>query len=273
MRRWLCMLLTCCVLAATTAAAGLDERTLHAPFDRLLQQHVRWNAEGTASTVDYLALANDQAALTTYLDALATVPSRTYETWPLASRQAFLINAYNAQTLALVLTGGPDLQSIKDLGGWFSSPWKQRFFTLLGSERSLDELEHALLRGAPEFAEPRIHFAVNCASIGCPALRPEAYSGASLDAQLEDQTRRFLRDRSRNRVDLAAGELVVSKIFAWYAEDFALGFRGSRSVAEFLALYAEELAPDVATALRAALADDTLEIEYSTYDWALNRRP
>lgn len=129
---------------------------------------------------------------------------------------AFLINAYNAATVALILTRYPELDSIKELGSLLRSPWKRRFVDLLGARRSLDDIEHELLREAPDFAEPRIHFAVNCASLGCPALRPEAYEAERLEAQLADQTRRFLRDRSRNR--LADGSL-------WLAPPH--GFRGA----------------------------------------------
>ena len=97
-----------------------------------------------------------------------------------ADRLAFLVNAYNAHTIALVLTRYPDLASIKDLGGWITSPWKQKFFELLGESRSLDDVEHRMIRGGVGAREPRVHFALNCASIGCPALRPEAYRGASV---------------------------------------------------------------------------------------------
>jgi hypothetical protein len=253
------------------AAGARADDALHAPWTALLREHVAWNAAGTASTVDYDGFARDRAALDAYLTALAAVPQARFDGWPKADRQAFLINAYNAQTVALVLTRWPDLESIKDLGGLFSSPWKQRYFDLLGTRRSLDEVEHGLLRGAPDFDEPRIHFAVNCASIGCPALRPEAYTAAALDAQLDDQTRRFLRDRSRNRYDPARGLLTVSKIFDWYAGDFERGLRGSRSVADFLGAYAGELAE--LSEARGRIGRGAVDLDYSDYDWALNIAP
>lgn len=140
-----------------------------------------------------------------------------FDGWPQAQRRAFLINAYNAFTVDLILTRYPKLKSIRDLGSLFSSPWKQSFFTLFGEEQSLDGIEHGLLRGAPDFDDPRIHFAVNCASIGS-ALRPEAYWAEVLDAQLEDQTRRFFGDRTRNRFDATSATLYLSSILDWYAE-------------------------------------------------------
>jgi hypothetical protein len=110
-----------------------------------------------------------------------------------------------------------------------------------------------------------VHFALNCASIGCPALRPEAYRGDALDAQLADQTRRFLSDRTRNRYASAAGTLEVSKIFEWYGTDFE---RAAGSVAKFLALHATEL--DDAAAIRAKIAATTLPLVFLDYDWRLN---
>lgn len=240
----------------------------HAAWTTLLERHVRWNPEGTATTVDYAGFARDRAALQAYLDALSAVPRADFDRWPADQRTAFLLNAYNAFTVELVLGAWPNLESIKDLGSLLRSPWKRRFFVLLGEERHLDDVEHGLLRGAPGFDEPRIHFAVNCASIGCPALRPEAYVAARLDAQLDDQTRRFLRDRTRNRFDVASNTLIVSRIFDWYAEDFERGPGGTRSVAGFLAAYADELA--ATPEARARIARGTVTLDYSDYDWTIN---
>jgi hypothetical protein len=237
----------------------------HAAWTALLERHVRWNAEGTATAVDYDGFASDRAALKAYLDALSTVPRAAFDAWPEPQRTAFLLNAYNAFTVELVLTGWPEITSIKDLGSLLRSPWKRRFFVLLGEQRHLDDVEHRLLRGAPSFNEPRIHFAVNCASIGCPALRPEAYVAARLEAQLDDQTRRFLRDRTRNRSDAAEATLHVSPIFDWYGEDFE---RAAGSLEAWLATYAAELA-DVAEA-RARIGRGAVGIDWTDYDWRLN---
>jgi len=258
------VLLAVCLFA--TPAMALDSN--HAAWSELLAKHVHWNADGTASTVDYAGFARERAALQAYLDQLSAVSQASFDAWPVAERQAFLINAYNAQTVALILTRWPKLESIKDLGGLFSSPWKKSFFTLLETQRSLDDVEHGLLRGAPDFNEPRIHFAVNCASIGCPALRPEAFRGADFDAQLEDQTLRFLRDRTRNRFDPATGVLSLSKIFDWYAGDFERGFRGTRTVLEFAGTYASALSDSPEA--RARIGRGGVELDYIDYDWALN---
>lgn len=257
----------CCWLVLGSAAAYTPE---HTSWNQLLAAHVQWNSQGTATTVDYSGFLRERKALNTYLDELAAVEQAQFDRWPLAERQAFLINAYNACTVELILTAWPEVESIKDLGSFWTSPWQQPVCKLLGATRTLDEIEHTLLRGAPGFKEPRVHFAVNCASIGCPALRPEAYVGTQLDTQLEDQTVRFLRDRSRNSYDGSAEELQVSKIFDWYADDFALGWRDATSLGQFLALFGEalELSPALLERLRAG----ELDIGYQKYDWSLNRR-
>lgn len=246
-------------------AAGAD----HSPWNDLLQRHVVELRGGQATQVNYAGLRRDHAQLAGYLTATSAVARAEFDRWPAQDQLAFLINAYNAWTVELVLTGDPDLSSIRDLGSLLQSPWKKRFIPLLGESRSLDDIEHSLIRGSGRYREPRVHFAVNCASVGCPALRREAYVAARLDAQLEDATRQFLGDRSRNSV--SGNRLQVSSIFKWYREDFEGGWHGARSLAAFLALYGDALALD--TTQRQQLAQGATEIEFLDYDWRLNRVP
>ena len=259
MKRFL--LIAICLSWATLAqaqAAAFD----HGAWDGLLKHHVRPIRGGVATQVDYAGMARKRALLKGYLDALAAVAEADFRRWPKPERLAFLINAYNAWTVELVLTAWPQLDSIKDLGSLLASPWKKDFIPLLGRTRSLDDIEHGLIRAKGAFEEPRIHFAVNCASIGCPALLPDAYTAARLDAQLADATRRFLTDRSRNR--LADGRLEVSSIFKWYGDDFdRVG--GLRA---FLASQGETLG--LTAAERRGLRDGSLEIQFLDYDWRLN---
>ena len=262
--RWLPAMLLLLLTSNWVAAATFDSS--YAYWNRLLNSHVTWNSGGSASTVDYAGFKAEQGKLEAFLASAATVPKATFAAWSKADRNAYLINVYNAATIELVLTRYPDLKSIKDIGGLFGSPWKKDVMNLLGAERSLDDMEHDLLRGAADFDEPRIHFAINCASIGCPALRPEAYVGSRLAAQLDDQTSRFLQDRSRNRVDPGKG-LRVSKIFDWYSEDFDKHAGGVR---KFLAGYANALGLD-ADAAR-LVESGTMPISYTDYDWRLNGR-
>lgn len=265
LQRWMTVGLSC-LMMAVSAQAQTTSAFDHDAWNRLLAQHVRWSPEGHASTVDYRGMKVDQSKLQSYLSALSAVQRKTFDGWSRETQLAFLINAYNAYTVQLILTRYPDVKSIKDLGSLFQSPWEKAFVPLLGQTRSLDDIEHGLIRGSGRYRDPRVHFAVNCASIGCPALRPEAYLPTRLDAQLEDQARRFLGDRSRNRV--SGDELIVSPIFKWYREDFEQGFRGDKSLPDFLARYADVLGLSVAQTHD--LHTGRMAITFDGYDWHLN---
>ena len=191
--------------AAHAQSPGFDHG--HASWTTLLRQHVRLVRSGQATQVAYAGFKADRAALKAYLDSLSAVTRAAFAGWQKAERQAFLINAYNAFTVELILTRYPDLKSIKDLGSLLSSPWKPKWITLLGNQVSLDDIEHAMLRKRGDYDDPRVHFAVNCASIGCPALREEAFVAARLDAQMDEQTLRFMSDRTRNRFNAQRGRL------------------------------------------------------------------
>ncbi len=180
-----------------TAAQAFDHE--HAAWTALLKKHVVLLEGGKASQARYAGFQQDRGALKSYLETLSSVTPREFDGWSKAQRMAFLINAYNAFTVEKILTRYPDIKSIWDFGKIFGNPFRDRFFTLLGRESFLDRIEHETLRKPGAYDEPRVHFAVNCASIGCPMLREEAYVAGRLDAQLEEQTRRFLSDRSRNR--------------------------------------------------------------------------
>jgi hypothetical protein len=236
----------------------------HEALTALLARHVQWSADGTSSAVRYAGFARDRTALKGVLDGYSAVTPQAFAAFSREQQIAFLVNAYNAFTIELILTRHPDIRSIKDLGSLVQSPWKRRFFTLLGGERHLDWIEHEQLRA--RFAEPRIHAAVNCASIGCPALRPEAFTAARLEAQLEDGMQRFMRDKTRNR--FADGQMEVSAIFKWFREDFEKGHRGWSSLDDVFARYAPQLAnsPEQVAAIRAG----KLPIRFLDYDWSLN---
>ncbi len=250
----------------TTSALAFDNQ--HTAFDSLLKKYVHWDAAGVSSKVDYSGFQQDWPLLKQYLDELSAVNQVEFERWSKPTRLAFLINAYNAFTIQLILSGYPDLVSIKDLGSLFSSPWSKKFFTLLGKRRNLDNIEHDMIRVPGAYDDPRIHFSVVCASIGCPALRNEAFTGSRLDQQLEDGLRRFLTDNSRNRYDSQRKTLEVSKLFDWYADDFAGGFRGHESVISFLGDYAELFT--AAETEREAIRKGKITLAYLDYDWTLN---
>ena len=259
-------LLASAALAMPVRAQAFDHR--HAAWTTLLKKHVVLLDGGKASQLRYAGMAADSAALKAYLATLTAVSSAEFDGFSKPQQQAFLINAYNAFTVDLVLTRYPKLASIKELGSLLQSPWKQKFVPLLGTTTSLDGIEHEMLRARGRYDDPRVHFAVNCASIGCPMLREEAFVAERLDAQLDEQAQRFLSDRTRNRWSPTTGKLEVSKIFDWYGEDFKLGHRGIASLPAFLARYADRLAD--APADRERIAAQKVPLSFLDYDWRLN---
>lgn len=246
----------------------------HAAFSALLKKHVVLIDGGKASHVRYAELAKDRAALKSYLDSLATVKETDFNAWSSAQRLAFLVNTYNAATLELIVQHYP-VKSIKDIGGTFDNRWKRKFIKLFGREVSLDIIEHDTLRKAGAYNEVRVHYAVNCASIGCPALREEAFVADRLEKQLEEQAVRFLSDRSRNR--FVNGKLEVSMIFKWFAEDWERGYTGfdGRLVAiksreDYFSRYANALADSAAD--RQLVSAGKFSISHLDYDWSINEK-
>ena len=199
-------------MMSSSLALGFDHG--HALLSEVLKKYVV--IEGAQALVDYQALKQAPALLDKYLSELSTVSENDYKNFSQNQKLAFLINAYNAYTLKLMRDNWPT-KSIKDLGSFFTTPWKKEIFDLLGKKRSLDWIEHETIR--KDFKEPRIHFAVNCASLGCPPLRAEAFVATKLQQQLEEQARIFLNDPRENRIENA--KVKLSKIFDWYGSDFA----------------------------------------------------
>jgi len=225
---------------ASAFAQGID----HAPFDALLRAHV---AKGV---VDYPAFQSSAPFKAYFADLAKDVPLPTQ-----ADQLAYNINAYNALAIQGILDG---LSPSSTLG-------RVRYFKLQdwpldGRKISLYDLEHKVLR---PLGDPRIHFAIICASRSCPFLRPEAYTAAKLDAQLDDQARAFVNDPFRNRFDKATKTAQLSEIFKWYEEDF----QGAGSVQKYIARYVAD--PEVAK----DLAQDAYRIQYIDYDWSLNGTP
>jgi hypothetical protein len=239
------------IVVALACAALPAQAVDHGAWNALVQKHVVVLAGQHASQVDYAGMARDRAALKAYLDRLSQVSKDEFDGWPKNERKAFLINAYNAFAVEKILTRWPDIRSIWDFGKIFGNPFKDDFFMLLGAPMTLDGIEHGMLRKPGAYDDPRIHYAVNCASIGCPMLREEAYVTARLEAQLDEQAVRFLSDRSRNR--FRGGRLEVSKIFDWFKEDF-------EPREKYFARYAQVL----------GYPGGAVPIDFLDYDWSLN---
>jgi hypothetical protein len=234
------------ISATANLSAAFDHS--HSAFTTVLKKHV------SGESVDYAGLKKSPDQLGAYINSLASVSESEFKGWNEDQEKAFLINLYNAATLKLIVDHYP-LKSIKDIG----SPWGKKVVKLFGSERSLDYVEHDLLR--KNYNDPRIHFGVNCASIGCPALRAEAFQATKLDAQLDEQARKFLGDSSKNRLDKKQGVLYLSSIFDWFKGDFV---KKSGSVEKFVAPYFND-------ADAKAIRSSTFRIKYTDYDWNLNK--
>ena len=232
----------------------------------LLERWVVTVEEGAVSRVDYAAALEDSAELKQWLAACAQVTESAFNEWSVPHRQAFLINFYNAAMIQKILQRYPDIDSVWDFGRIFNHPFKDRFVELFGERMSLNDIEHGRLRGDPALFDPRVHFAVNCASKGCPPLRPAAFNGSSLDAELDEQASIFLSDRTKNGMNTTTNHLVLSPIFDWYTEDFGVPER--QGVLAYLSRYADSLGLDD-DAVR-ALNEGSIKIEWSDYDWALN---
>jgi hypothetical protein len=237
---------TALVLAGPPAAGWAADEADDSLYGGLLQKYVN------DGRVDYAGFKAEEDKLDRYLQHLERVQP---EKLSRSEQLAFYINAYNASTIKLVLTGYPDIQSIKDLGTLLRSPWKKKFVRLEGRTMTLDDIEHGIIR--PKFQDPRIHFAVNCAAKSCPPLISEPYRGDTLDRQLDDAARAFVNNPERNY--LKGNTLYVSKIFDWYGGDFKDGI-----VAFFL-----EYASD---GLRSGIQriGDGVKVQYLPYDWSLN---
>lgn len=202
--------------------------------------------------VDYSALKKRTALLEKYLDSLAAIDSNGLER---QEQFAFFINAYNGWTIKLILDNYPGVRSIKELGTLFKSPWKKKICRIDGSLVSLDHIEHEILR--PRFQDPRVHFAVNCASKGCPPLKSTPYTSSKLNQQLNESTVRFVNDRQKNY--LKNNTLYVSSIFKWFSKDF------NDDILSFFLKYGD-------SELTALLKEkkDRIKIDYLDYDWSLN---
>lgn len=198
-----------CLIAALCAFS--QKAPSHQQWDKLVKKYV--NPSGM---VNYKDLQKDKGELDAYLKTLSG--NAPQNSWSENEQKAYWINAYNAFTVSLILQHYP-VKSIKDIAGKIykiNTPWDIKFINIGGKKYDLNNIEHSILR--KKFNDPRIHFAIVCASMSCPRLRNEAYTAAQIDAQLDDAGKGFLNDKSKNRISAANAEL--SKYFSWYKSDF-----------------------------------------------------
>lgn len=195
--------------------ASNAEKISHDDWDALLKKYV-----SDAGVVDYGGFKKDEILLDTYLNKLSE--SSPSAKWSQKESLAYLINAYNAFTIKLILDHiEEDIKSIKDIGSkimipFVNSPWDIRFININGKKMDLNNIEHGIIR--KKYKEPRIHFALVCAAVSCPRLRNEAFVANKLDQQLDEQAVSFLNDPVKNKID--GDKVSLSKIFKWYGGDF-----------------------------------------------------
>ena len=232
-------------------------------FAEVLQTYV--NEQGL---VDYEGLQANRGQLDSFNQALGAVPPETYAAWNEAEQIAFLINAYNAFTLQSIIDQQPIKDSIRDIRG----VWNKRKFGLAGEEKTLDNIEHDILR--QQFNEPRIHVALVCAAMSCPPLRNEPYLPAKLDAQLEDQTAKFAQSIHGFNLARQDNRVYLSSIFKWYGKDFIKTygvedeFDGNEQQKAVLNYFSTQLSPQDLQFLK----QNNYKVKYLDYDWSLNKQ-
>ena len=238
-------------------------------FAAVLGEHV--DEDGMVS---YAALKARPEQLNNFVRSMASLTQGEYDAWSKDQQIAFWINAYNALTLKVIvdhypiqpgLIGGqvyPD-SSIRQIPG----VWTKVQFLVMGRKLTLDEIERQTLRTA--FNEPRIHVALVCAAMSCPPLRNEPYVAARLDAQFDDQARRFLADDRNFRVDHDAGVVYLSSIFDWFGDDFASIHQDDFSFGDPVLNYVSQY---VSEADGRNLPGGRFTVTYLDYDWSLNEQ-
>ncbi|MDI9355443.1 MAG: DUF547 domain-containing protein [Chitinophagaceae bacterium] len=221
----------------------------HEQYNSLLLKYV-----DTEGWVDYDGLKKQRDILKNYINSIQKNPPNDTH-WSKNEQLAYWINAYNAITLDIVLDYYP-IESIKDIGSIIKIPLINTAWDIpikIGNQEiTLNFIEHSILR--KKFQEPRIHFAINCASYSCPALRNEAFIAATLETQLQEQAVSFINDPKRNKINKT--EAQISELFQWFAEDFTR----KGSLYQFLNLYSFHT------------IHDKTKISYLNYDWRLNKK-
>ena len=224
----------------------------HGPWQAILDAYLVVHPEGNGFRYRQVS-AEDRGSLKDYLATLASLDPRELTS---AEQKAYWINLYNALTVNLVLSDYP-VDSITKIGPWYQfGPWNMAITHVAGQELTLNDIEHRILR--PIWRDERIHYAVNCASIGCPDLAPQAFTAENTEPMLGELARRFVQQEKG--VSMAGNRLTVSRIYEWYQADFTS--QGDQGVI----MYLRHLAPP---ALTRQLSQYRGPIEYQ-YNWALN---
>jgi len=236
---WILLVVSCCLNLSAQVPVNKETTISHKLWDSLLQQYV--DKQGN---VNYKALHKNQDALDNYLEYLEG--QEPGDDWQRSEILAFYINLYNAATVKLILRNYP-VKSIRDI----KQPWGRKWIQVGEEVLSLNQIEHKILR---KMNEPRIHFAVNCASASCPKLLNTSFKAATLEEQLDKVTREFINDPGKNEID--TDRIALSALFKWYKSDFT----GEGSLLDYISQYTKQ----------SILAD--AKVNYLKYDWSLNEQ-
>ena len=244
-------------MLSTHALATLDHS--HKNWDQLLKKYVVIKDDYNRFGYKLLKSSSmDKQIFEAYLDELSSVSIADYKSFNNNQKLAFLINAYNAFTVDVILSRYP-IKSILNIGFAGQGPWKKKNIDFLGSKMSLHQIEKDYL--IDKFNAPEIHFAINCASIGCPSIQPYAFVAHEIDRQFDGSAKYFILNKSKNYYDSNNKVLKISKIFDWYADDFEKKFG---SVKKYLAPIISQGDEKARNRILKA------KINYFNYDWDLN---
>ncbi len=247
----------------------------HSIYDSLLQKYVK------NGLVNYQMLKENRTALTRYLNQIEQVNPKEFKTWARDEQKAFWINAYNAITIEGILINYPiqwgrliararfPQNSIRQISGF----WDTVFIKVMGKDLTLNDIEHKILR--KEFDDPRIHFVIVCASIGCPILESRAFFADDLDQRLEQAARNFINSPDKVRLDKKDNVLNLSSIFDWYKEDFSISAEGMKKFENYskaetgLIEFVTKFFPE---SDQKYIVQNQPKIKYLDYDWSLNEQ-
>lgn len=267
------------LMAFCSDASGIgvgDKGFNYDSYASVLKQYV-----DDTGMVDYKGLKAKQEKLQAFLASMGKLDRKSFDKWTEREKIAFWLNVYNALTLKAIVDNYPIKSSFFRSRVWpknsirqIPGVWNKLRFKVMGKNHTLEHVEHKILR--KEFDEPRIHVAMVCAAMGCPPLRNEPFLGEKLIEQLDDQTRRFLANPKKFKIDREKNLLHISPIFDWFSADFVkkyapkekIGKHGNKAsaVLNFVAAYLPE-------SERGYLLGGKFKIKYLKYDWSLNEQP
>ena len=250
--------------SANTSTTNFDHE--YHTYTALLKENV------TQGLVNYKAIKASPNKLNSILTNWGKITKTQFASWSQPQQISFLFNLYNASTLKLIADNYP-VESIKDIGSFFSGPWDQKMVILFGTKTTLDHVEHEILR--KQYNEPKLHLTLVCAAMGCPPLRNDAYTANSLEAQFSGQAKQLLDHPLKFKLDRINNTVYLSAIFKWYGDDFIKSYLPQKNIpglSDKEASVVNYLASHLPKPDQDYLNKGDYDIEYLDYDWSLNEQ-